>query len=249
MAELRNALVTGAGSGIGAATARLLAERGVNVWLTFASNADGADRVAEECRAAGVKVVASKLDLRSPEEIAALTERVGTDWRELHCVVNNAGSCPYTPWEEISGAEWDKVLETNARGTFQLIVAAVPLLRRASGDRSIVNVASLAGQVGGITTSIHYAASKAAILAMSRSFARILAADRIRVNAVAPGPIATDITTQLDTSVRDRLVASVPLSRIGNPQDVAYTICLLASPESAFTTGATYDVNGGLRME
>jgi 3-oxoacyl-[acyl-carrier protein] reductase len=249
MPAARNVLVTGASGGIGAATARRLAERGARVWLTYASNAAGAERTAEACRAVGAEAVASELDLRSTQGIAQLTDRIGVDWGSLHAVVNNAGSCPYTPWQDISPQEWDAVLETNARGTFLLIAGALPLLRRAQGDRSIVNVASLAGQVGGLTTSIHYAASKAAVLAMTRSFARLLAAEGIRVNAVSPGPIGTGITAQLETAVRDRLVASVPLGRMGEPDDVAQTICLLASPESAFTTGATYDVNGGLRME
>jgi 3-oxoacyl-[acyl-carrier protein] reductase len=110
-------------------------------------------------------------------------------------------------------------------------------------------VSSIAGQIGGITTPVHYAASKAAILAITRSFARLLAPERIRVNAVSPGPIASGITDQLAPATRDGLAAGLPLGRFGTPEEVAGTIALLVSPGSGFTTGATYDVNGGLRME
>lgn len=248
-APSRRALVTGAGDGIGAATARLLAARGVDVWLTYASNATGAERVADECRAHGVQARTSPLDLRSDASITGLFDEVADAWGALHVLVDNAGACPYTAWDEIAPDEWDAVLETNARGTFLAIRAAIPLLRAADGDRAIVNVASLAGQVGGITTSVHYAASKAAVLAITRSFAKLLGGEGIRVNAVSPGPIATAITSNLTPEARAGLEGAVPLRRLGAPADVASAIVLLASPESAFTTGATYDVNGGLRMD
>ncbi|WP_205718747.1 SDR family NAD(P)-dependent oxidoreductase [Actinomadura sp. WMMA1423] len=243
----RMALVTGASGGIGAATARELARRGVDVWLTCSGDEEGTRRTADECAAHGVRTELSRLDLRSPEDVRRLTARVGDRWGALHVLINNAGVCPYTAWPDIGPDEWDAVMEINARGAFLLTKEAIPLLRAAGGDRAIVNVASLAGQVGGISTSVHYAASKAAVLAMTRSFARLLAAEGIRVNAVSPGPVSTPMTGALDPAVRDRLAGSVPLGRLGRPDDVAHTICLLASPEAAFTTGATFDVNGGLR--
>ncbi|GAA3952162.1 3-oxoacyl-ACP reductase FabG [Actinomadura viridis] len=243
----RKALVTGASGGIGAATARLLARRGVDVWITYAGDQEGARRTAASCAAHGVRTAVSRLDLRSTEDIARLAARVRAEWGELHILVNNAGTCPYTAWPDIGPDEWDAVMDTNARGAFFLTKEAIALLRAARGDRAIVNVASLAGQVGGISTSVHYAASKAAVLAMTRSFARLLAAEGIRVNAVAPGPIRTPMTGGLDPGARDGLAAAVPLGRLGLPGEVAHAVCLLASPDAAFTTGATYDVNGGLR--
>lgn len=241
------ALVTGASSGIGAATARALARRGMDVWITYSGDEDGARRTAEYCAAQGVRTVPSRLDLRSTEDIRLLLARVRDEWGALHVLVNNAGVCPYTAWPDIERDEWDTVMDINARGTFFLTKEAIALLRLAGGDRAIVNVASLAGQVGGISTSVHYAASKAAVLAMTRSFARLLAGEGIRVNAVSPGPVGTAMTDALDPAVRDGLAGSVPLGRLGRPEDVAHAVCLLASPEAAFTTGATYDVNGGLR--
>lgn len=242
-------LVTGGSAGIGAATCRLLAERGHDIWLTYARDADGAERTAGACRDLGVRAVVSPLDQRDTRAVERLAERVAAEWGHLNALVNNAGTCPYTDWDAITEDEWDAVMETNARGVFFLMRHAVPLLRAAGGGASIVNVASLAGQVGGLSTSAHYAAGKAAVLALTRSFARRLAPEGIRVNAVAPGPIGTGLIAPLDAAARDALTGSVPLGRLGRAEDVAHTIALLTSPDAAFTTGATYDVNGGLRMD
>lgn len=245
----RRVLITGASSGIGAATALECARRGASVWLTYAGDEAGAQESADRCRAAGAEARVSRLDLRAPASIASLCEEIAAGWGALEGVVNNGGVCPYRGYEDIDVAEWDAVLETNARGTFLLTRAALPLLRAAEGDRAIVNISSIAGQVGGILTAVHYAASKAAILAITRSFARLLAAEGIRVNAVSPGPVSSGITDQLDDAGRAALTASVPLGRFGAPEEVAPTIAHLASPDSAFTTGATYDVNGGVRID
>jgi 3-oxoacyl-[acyl-carrier protein] reductase len=245
----RKTLITGASSGIGAATARILAEQAADVWLTYATDESGAEATAAACRETRAEARLSRLDLRSPASIAELCEQVAVGWGALHVLVNNGGICPYRRFDDIGLEEWDDVLETNARGTFLMTRGVLPLLRAAEGDRSIVNVSSIAGQVGGLQTGVHYAASKGAILAITRSFARLLAPERIRVNAVTPGPVSSRITDQLDEEGRGRLLASLPLGRFGLPEDVAATIALLASPASSFTTGATYDINGGVRID
>lgn len=245
----RTILLTGASSGIGAATARLLAAGGARLWLTYATDEAGAAATARDCEAAGAEVHVSSLDMRAPGAIRRLLDEVAGTWRGLQGLVNNGGVCPYTPHDGISISEWDAVLETNARGTFLMLRGALPLLRAATGDRAVVNVSSVAGQIGGVTTSVHYAASKAAILAITRSYARLLAPERIRVNAITPGPIATGITNQLDAEDREGLAEQAPLGRLGDPGEVAPAIALLVSPDSSFTTGATYDVNGGIRID
>ncbi|MEW2006649.1 SDR family oxidoreductase [Microbacterium sp. NPDC079208] len=247
---VRRALVTGASSGIGTAAALELAREGVALWITYAGREAEAVRVAEECRAAGSPDVhVSRLDLREPDSIAALIAEVTDAWGDLHVLVNNGGVCPYTPYPEIDIEEWDFVLETNARGTFLLTRAALPLLRAADGDRSVINIASIAGQVGALQTGIHYAASKGAILAITRSFARHFAAEGIRVNAVTPGPVASAITDQLQGEGRAKLESGIPLGAFGQPEDVAWIIASLASERARFITGATYDVNGGVRID
>lgn len=246
---MARALVTGGNTGIGAAVAERLARLRVDVWLTYAHDRAGAETVVERCAREGVEAHASQLDLRDPESIGGLLERVTEAWGSLSILVNNGAVCPYTPADAITIEEWDDVLETNARGTFLMLRGALPLLRASDGDRAIVNVSSVAGQIGGVTTSVHYAASKAAVLGITRSYARLLAAEGIRVNAVTPGPIETNITAQLGTEARERLASATPLRRFGTPDEVAATIVLLASPDSGFTTGATYDVNGGVRID
>ena len=247
---VRRALVTGASSGIGTAAALELAREGVALWITYAGREAEAVRVVEECRAAGSPDVhVSRLDLRDPDSIAALITEITAAWDDLHVLVNNGGVCPYTPYPEIDIEEWDFVLETNARGTFLLTRAALPLLRDADGDRSVINIASIAGQVGALQTGIHYAASKGAILAITRSFARHLAAEGIRVNAVTPGPVASAITDQLQGEGRAKLESGIPLGAFGQPEDVAWIIASLASERARFITGATYDVNGGVRID
>ena len=244
----RSILITGASSGIGSAAAKALAGPGTRLCLTFATDEGGVRQTADACCEAGADVAIAQLDQRSPDGVQALIDKIRTGWGELHVLVNNGSICPRTPWEDISVAEWDAVMEVNARGPFLMIAKAVPLLRATPGDRSIVNISSIAGQIGGLTTSIHYAASKAAVHAITFSFARLLAPSGIRVNAVSPGPIETPMNARLQAEARRGLSQSVPLGRMGSPHEVASAIALLASEGSGFTTGAIYDVNGGLRM-
>ena len=247
---VRRALLTGASSGIGTAAALELAREGYALWITYAGRESEAARVADECRAAGAPDVhVSRLDLRDAASVTALVDEVSSAWGSLHVLVNNGGVCPYTPFDDIDIDEWDLVLETNARGTFLLTRAALPLLRAAEGDRSVVNISSIAGQVGALQTGMHYAASKGALLAITRSFARHLAAEGIRVNAVTPGPVASAITDQLQGEGRAKLEAGIPLGAFGQPADVAWIIASLASERARFITGATYDVNGGVRID
>lgn len=247
----RLALITGAGGGIGAATALTLATEGCSVWITYTNSEAGARSVAEECiRRGSSEVHVSQLDLRDPDSIARLLAEIDVAWGRLNVVVNNGAVCYYREIDNIEIDEWDETLETNARGTFLLSRGSLPLLRAARGsDRVIINVASIAGQIGSVTTGIHYAASKGAILAITRSFARALASEGIRVNAVTPGPVTSQITNQLNPDTRDSLTASIPLGRFGTPDEVAWIIAAAASPRASFVTGATYDVNGGVRID
>jgi len=205
--------VTGASSGIGAAIAKQLASEGYALWLTYNSQDRAVLEVAEACREIGAaEVHHSPQDLRDSSSIAGFAAAVKETWGACHVLINNGGICPYQAYEDITEDDWDLVLETNARGSFVLTRHIIPLLQASAGDKSIVNISSLAAQVGGITAPIHYAASKAALLAISKSFARQLAPDKIRVNSVA------------------------------------WIVSALASDRAGFVTGATYDINGGVRI-
>lgn len=247
-----NVLITGGSSGIGAAIARLFASRGAAIWITYANSEAKTAEVARECMTAGAQEVhMSRLNLRDPGSIDSLIDEISDEWASLDSLINNGSVCEYVAMEDISLEQWDETLETNARGTFLLSRAALVLLKKnalQSRDTSILNISSVAGQIGAVTTSIAYAASKGATLALTKSFARQLAKDGIRVNAVAPGPIATPITDQLLEIERSNLASTIPLGRFGTAEEVAEVCVLLASSGAGFTTGATYDVNGGLRM-
>jgi 3-oxoacyl-[acyl-carrier protein] reductase len=243
----RRAIVTGGSSGIGAEVVRALAQSGLDVWLTYLSDEAEAERVVRECRNAGVDAHASRLDLAQSDAPSTFVAEVHARWDRIHVLVNNAGICPYTPYDEITPAEWDEVLNVNLRGAFLLTRAVIPLLRNADGDRAIVNVSSLAGETGGFHAGVHYAASKAAMFSLTRSFSRLLAAEHIRVNAVAPGPVMTRITDGLGNDASAHVMDAVPLGRFATADEVAATIAFVASPSASFTTGATFDINGGLR--
>jgi 3-oxoacyl-[acyl-carrier protein] reductase len=161
--------------------------------------------------------------------------------------VNNAGICSLTPAEEIGETEWDRVLAVNLKGAFLCTQAAVPGLRTAGWGR-VINLASAAGQMGGVVAGVHYAASKGGLLAMTKSFARLLAPCGVTVNAIAPGAAETDLTARWPESVRQDLRAQVPLGRFIQAEEVAAAVAFLCSPEAAAITGATIDVNAGLCM-
>jgi 3-oxoacyl-[acyl-carrier protein] reductase len=162
-------------------------------------------------------------------------------------LVNNAGICPLTPPEQISGAEWDQVLAVNLKGPFLCTQAALPGLRAAGWGR-VVNIASASGQIGGIAVGVHYASSKGGLLAMTKSFARLLAPHGVTVNAVAPGTAETDLTASWPQPIQEALRAKVPLGRFVRAQEIAAAVAFLCSAEAAAITGATIDINAGLFM-
>jgi 3-oxoacyl-[acyl-carrier protein] reductase len=166
----------------------------------------------------------------------------------LEILVNNAGICPLSTFEQISEAEWDRVLAVNLKGAFLCCQVALPHLRRARSRGRIINITSVAGQMGGLLVGAHYAASKAGLIGLSKALARLLAPDGVTVNCVAPATAATEMTAGWPEEMRARVQAQIPLGRFIRPEEIAAAVCFLASDEAAFITGATLDANGGLYL-
>ncbi len=236
------ALVTGAGRGLGRAISRQMAGLGARVVLgdvDDAALAETARLIADQ----GGQAVICTFDVADGQAVRAAFEQAGP----VQVLVNNAGICPLTPPEEITEAEWDRVLAVNLKGAFLCIQAALPGLRAAGWGR-VINIASLAGQMGGIAVGVHYAASKAGLLGLTKSFARLLAPYGVTVNAIAPATLDTDLTAAWPEEIKRDLKARMGLGRFIRPEEVAEAVAFLCSPAADAITGATIDVNAGLLM-
>ena len=245
MQEERVAIVTGAARGIGYETARVLALDGVRVALVDLAER-AAQQAAAQLRSEGLIAIGFGADVSNEEQICALVDHVIEEWQQIDILVNNAGICPITPLSEITVEEWDLVLAINLKGAFLCSRAVMPaMLQRQSGK--IVNIASSAGQMGGLAVGLHYTASKAGILGLTKGLARILA-PAVQVNAVSPGTTESEMTKGWDTQEIDSIVSKIPAKRLGKPADVAAAVRFLVSEEADFITGQTLSVNGGLLM-
>ena len=237
------ALVTGAARGLGASIAARLAAQGARVVVADVDG-EGAAAVAATIGDAAVSRV---LDVRDRASFAGAIECALRDLGSLDILVNNAALTIRRPFFEIEDAEWDDVLAVNLRGVFLGCQLGGAHMREHGGGR-IVNLSSLAGQQGSAVNGAHYAASKAGILALTKSIARELAPFGVTVNVVAPAVIAGPLVDALAPEAVEGLVASIPVGRIGRADEVATLIAYLASDEAGYITGATFDVNGGSFM-
>jgi 3-oxoacyl-[acyl-carrier protein] reductase len=242
----RAAIVTGAGRGLGEAIAIELAARGARVLLADIDG-DTAEHAAAAIRDSGGAAEAAALDVADwaavHQAVADFTARA----ERLDILVNNAARSVARSFWEIDPAEWDEVMAVNLRGVFAGCRAAGAVMREAGWGR-IVNLASLAGQQGGINGGAHYAASKAGIGVLTKVVAAELAGSGVTVNAVAPAAIEGPIFDAMPPERQAAIAASVPVGRAGRPEEVAATVAFLTSERAAFITGTTIDVNGGLFM-
>ena len=241
------ALVTGAAQGLGNIIARRLHGAGYKLVLTDRTE-DMARAAAAQLDASGDTVLPLALDVMQKTAFEAALAAVRERWGGLHVAVNNAAITPTTPVMQITPEEFDTVLAINLRGTFlgcQVFGAAMGQ----AGYGRLINVASLAGQNGGTASGAHYAASKGAILTLTKIFARELAASGVTVNAIAPGPMELpSVRAAVPPDRLEKLIEMIPVKRLGNPEFVASLVLQLASAEADFATGAAWDVNGGIFM-
>jgi 3-oxoacyl-[acyl-carrier protein] reductase len=237
--EGKVALVTGGSRGIGAAISRELGRAGARVAVNYRSGKDAAEEIASE-----IGGVALGANVGDSGEAKDLVERVESELGDVDVLVNNAGITRDTLIARMSDEEWEEVIETNLRGTFNTCRAVSrKMLRRRAG--AIVNISSVVG-VHGNPGQANYAASKAGIIGLTKALARELGVRGVRVNAVAPGYITTELTDVLTEEQTGLILGNTPLGRLGSPEDVAAAVRFLCSDEAAFITGDVLLVDGGL---
>lgn len=241
----RTALITGAGRGIGRATAVRLARDGASIALNYKGNAAAAEEAKRLVEEAGATAVLVQGDVSQDGEAErVMKEALAFGGGRLDILVNNAGITRDNLLLRMSAEEWDAVLDLNLRGTFLITKAAMrPMMKQRAGR--IVNVASIAGVVGN-PGQANYSAAKAGVIGFTKTVAREMASRNITVNAVAPGFIPTDLTDVLPQEVKDALLKQIPLGRFGAVEDVANAIAFLVSDEASYITGQVLVVDGGM---
>lgn len=243
------ALITGGGRGIGAATAGALAAVGVvPVLVDLAENSEVTQllaSVAERGSQYGVEPSYRRVDVTDGQAVSVLVDEVVGSYGGLDILVNNAGILSTTAIEALTESEWHRVMDVNLTAAVFCSQAVLPAMSAKRWGR-IINIASLAGRMGGITVGCAYAASKAGMIGMTWNLSRALAGEGITVNAVAPGPVEGAMYAGFSQDKRETLERSIPVGRLGSPEEIASMVAFLASDAAGYITGAVIDANGGL---
>lgn len=241
----RIAFITGASRGIGRACAFALSSAGAKVVLA-ARQVEVLEAVATEIRAAGGDAYVVGIDLASQDSIKEAFSKASKEFGRIDILINNAGVTRDGLALRMKRDDWDTVIATNLSGSFFCIQQVLPGMVRERWGR-IVNITSVVGESGNAGQA-NYAASKAGLIGLTKSLAQELASRNITVNAVAPGFVETDMTASLSDELKAKITESVPLKRIGRPEDIAAAVKFLASDEASYITGHVLDVNGGMYM-
>lgn len=242
----KNALVTGAGRGIGKAIALELAAKGAFVIVNYNGSKEAAEQTVAEIKAAGGDAVAYQCSVSDYEACGAMITALIKEYTHIDILVNNAGITRDGLLMKMSEEDFDAVINTNLKGCFNTIrhMSRYFLKQRAG---KIINISSVSGILGNAGQA-NYSASKAGVIGLTKAVARELASRGINVNAVAPGFVETDMTDALSDSVKENLKSQIPLGKIGHPQDIAKTVAFLASPDADYITGQVLSVDGGMAI-
>ncbi len=240
------ALVTGASRGIGRATALALARKGYAVAVNYAGSEKAAEEVKAAIEAEGGRAIVVKGDVSKADDVAAVFAEVKKEFGRLDVLVNNAGITRDGLLLRMKEENWDAVIDTDLKSCFLTVKAAAPIMMK-QRKGSIVNISSVVGIMGNIG-QINYSAAKAGVIGLTKTAARELAARGVRVNAVAPGFIETSMTEVIPEKIKEGMIHSIPLGRMGQAEDVARAVCFLASDEAEYITGQVLKVDGGMVM-
>jgi 3-oxoacyl-[acyl-carrier protein] reductase len=240
------ALITGANRGIGKAIAITLAQAGARLALV-ARTADTLETTAAELRqthpSSGETVIALPTDVADQTQVDAAVQKTIDTFGRIDILVNNAGLISFAPVTEIDPADWDRVLGANLTGAYLCSRAVAPHMTNQQHGH-IINISSVSAQTGGVSGGVHYTASKAGMLGLTKTLARDLA-PHVTVNAITPGQIDAD-PDLITPEQREKIKTMIPLGRLGEPEEIAYAVLFLASPMASYITGSTLDVNGGI---
>lgn len=243
---VKTALVTGASRGIGAAIAKKLAARGFMVIINYGHSSAAAEEVKNQIEQAGGQAVLMQGDVSSGDDVDRMFKDIKKTWGRLDVLVNNAGINRDTLLVRMKEDQWDAVLSTDLKSVFFTTKAAASLMMRQRSG-SIINIASVVG-ITGNAGQANYAAAKAGVIGFTKSVAKELAARGIRVNAIAPGFIETDMTDAIREKIREGMLETIPLRRGGKAEDVANAVAFLASDDAGYITGQVLKVDGGMVM-
>lgn len=243
----RSAIVTGGTRGIGKAIVLELARRGSNVAFNYARSADEAEKLKAEIEALGIKAFAAQCDVANVEAVAEFVKAATAELGGIDFLVNNAGITRDTLILRMKEDDWDAVIDTNLKGAWAFSKAVLrPMMKNENGG-SILNIASISGVVGMLGQS-NYSASKAGMIGLTKSLAKEVASRKITVNALALGLIETEMASEMNADYREKILAQIPLGRLGNVDEVAEIACFLLSDSARYITGQVIQPDGGLAM-
>lgn len=246
MLKGKTAVVTGASRGIGRAVALELAEQGANVVVNYSGSEAKAHEVVEAIKEMGGQAIAVRANVGNSEDVQAMMKEALSQFDTIDILVNNAGITRDNLLMRMKEDEWDDVININLKGVFNATKAVTRQMMKQRSGR-IINIASIVGVMGNAGQA-NYVAAKAGVIGLTKSTARELASRHITVNAIAPGFITTDMTDKLTEDIKAEMLKQIPLARFGDANDIAAVVSFLASEKSAYITGQTIHVDGGMVM-